>query len=210
MKQYEYIAVDFDGTLCVHRFPEIGEPNPGVIEYIKKQAAAGTKIILHTCRENDEADGRRYLDEAVEWCKAHKIPIAAVNENPFVTFGGRKIYADIYIDDRAVNVNEIQRVNVINEPEKQKAQLTDCSVDMDKHWEEVLKLAEKYGFILQAAGGAAILATHQNQLESRGLSEYKRIQKMNGHCPKKYGYEPCVDLNGEHLCNHCSHESVTA
>lgn len=66
-KEYDFIAVDFDGTLCVHRFPEIGEPKPGVIEYIKQQAEAGTKIILHTCRENDEPGGRNYLDEAVEW-----------------------------------------------------------------------------------------------------------------------------------------------
>jgi len=32
----------------------------------------------------------------------------------------------------------------------------------DQHWTEVLKLAEKYGFIRQAFGGVAILATHQN------------------------------------------------
>jgi hypothetical protein len=44
----------------------------------------------------------------VEWCKEHGIPIDAVNENPFVPFGKRKLYADIYIDDRAVNVNSIR------------------------------------------------------------------------------------------------------
>jgi len=32
----------------------------------------------------------------------------------------------------------------------------------DQHWTEVLKLAEKYGFIRQAFGGTAILITHQN------------------------------------------------
>ena len=113
-KQYEFIAVDFDGTLCVHQFPEIGEPKHIVIEYIKRQAAAGTKIILHTCRENDEDGGRKYLDEALQWCNAHGIPIAAINENPFVPFGKRKIYADIYIDDRAVNVAEVERAQYGN------------------------------------------------------------------------------------------------
>ena len=38
--------------------------------------------------------------------------------------------------------------------------------DADKHWSEVMKLAEQYGFILQAAGGTAFLATHRNQLET--------------------------------------------
>lgn len=32
----------------------------------------------------------------------------------------------------------------------------------DSHWEEVLKLAEKYGFIRQSFGGTAILVTHEN------------------------------------------------
>ena len=37
----------------------------------------------------------------------------------------------------------------------------------DSHWEEVLRLAEKYGFIRQAAGGTAILITHENIIEGR-------------------------------------------
>jgi hypothetical protein len=106
MKQYEFIACDFDGSLCEHRFPEIGEPKGNVIGFIRNHAQQGTKIILHTCREN-APNGRQYLTEAVEWCKDHAIPIHAVNENPWVPFGGRKIYADIYIDDRAVNVKDI-------------------------------------------------------------------------------------------------------
>ena len=108
LKYYEYIAVDFDGTLNDHAFPEIGPPKPLVIKYIQQHAQRGTKIILHTCREDDEPGGRQYLTEAVEWCKKHGIPIDAVNENPYVPFGKRKIYADIYIDDRAVNAAEVE------------------------------------------------------------------------------------------------------
>jgi len=112
-KHYEFIAVDFDGTLCVNKFPEIGEPKPTVIEYIKKQAARGSKIILNTCRENGT---RNLLDEAVKWCAAHGIPLDAVNENPFNKYREefktpppRKVYADLYIDDKAVNVAEIEQ-----------------------------------------------------------------------------------------------------
>jgi hypothetical protein len=106
MKKYNYIAVDFDGTLCEHRFPEIGEPIYKTMRFICYHAERGAKIILHTCREN-APDGRQYLTEAVEWCKDHAVPIHAVNENPWVPFGRRKIYADIYIDDRALNVEDL-------------------------------------------------------------------------------------------------------
>lgn len=112
-KQPEFIAVDFDGTLCVNNFPEIGEPKQAVIAYIRMQAARGSKIILNTCRENGT---RNLLDEAVSWCAAHAIPLDAVNENPFNKYREefktpppRKVYADLYIDDKAVNVTDIER-----------------------------------------------------------------------------------------------------
>jgi len=38
-------------------------------------------------------------------------------------------------------------------------------MDKDQHWEDVLRLAEKYGFIVYAVGGVAVLATHQVQKE---------------------------------------------
>lgn len=46
---------------------------------------------------------------------------------------------------------------------------------MDKHWDEVMELARKYGFIVHDYGGVATLATHESQ-EDR----YRRIQEMNG------------------------------
>jgi len=33
-----------------------------------------------------------------------------------------------------------------------------------------------------------MLLTYQNQLEYYGEAEYLRIQQMNGHCPKTFGY----------------------
>ena len=67
MPKYEFVAVDFDGTLCANAFPEVGAPNRAVIEYVKRLAAEGAKIILYTSRENRT---RRLLDEAVAFCKA--------------------------------------------------------------------------------------------------------------------------------------------
>ena len=113
-RYYDTIAVDFDGTLCEYAFPEIGEPKHLVISFVKQHAARGTKIILWTCRENGTR--RALLDEAVAFCAAHEIPLYAVNENPANTYAGqygveragRKVFADLYIDDKALNVAEVE------------------------------------------------------------------------------------------------------
>lgn len=96
-----YIAFDFDGTVCEHAFPDIGPENRRVIEYLQTKKAQGAKLILWTCRE--DRPERAYLTEAAEWCRKQGISIDYINENPEVDFGYPKIYADVYIDDRAVN-----------------------------------------------------------------------------------------------------------
>jgi hypothetical protein len=56
------------------------------------------------------------LDEAVVWCFAHGIPIYAVNVNHENTYPKeygiettvRKVYADLYIDDKARSVADIE------------------------------------------------------------------------------------------------------
>lgn len=93
------IAVDFDGTLCENKWPEIGLPHMDVIEYVKKRKADGDKLILWTNRVDDK------LDEAVRWCAEQGIIFDAVNTNlPEIveSFGSdtRKIFANEYIDDR--------------------------------------------------------------------------------------------------------------
>lgn len=92
------IAVDFDGTLCVNKYPEIGDPNKELIAYLKKRQANGEKLILWTSRVDDR------LDEAVKWCAEHGLLFDAVNDNlPEIveSFGSncRKIFANEYIDD---------------------------------------------------------------------------------------------------------------
>lgn len=42
------IAVDFDGTLCTNKYPDIGEPNKNLIAYLKKRQSNGDKLILWT------------------------------------------------------------------------------------------------------------------------------------------------------------------
>jgi hypothetical protein len=104
----KYIAVDFDGTLCEHAFPGIGEVKPihkRLHDLIIQNQKEGCKIILWTCRE-DIPEGN-YLTQAVDWCKTQGIEFDYINENPECDFGHpekvRKIVADIYIDDKAFN-----------------------------------------------------------------------------------------------------------
>ena len=46
-------AVDFDGTLCENRWPEIGEPNQELIGYLVGRRRQGDKVILWTCRSGE-------------------------------------------------------------------------------------------------------------------------------------------------------------
>lgn len=93
-------AVDFDGTLCVDRYPEIGEPRERVIEAVRRlRCECGGRLILWTCREGDQ------LARALQWCYAHGLDFDAVNDNlpeHIARYGNncRKVYADAYIDDR--------------------------------------------------------------------------------------------------------------
>lgn len=98
---YKIIAVDFDGTLCYSNWPELGEPNLPLIEYLKSWKKQGNKLILWTCRAGDA------LDNAVVWCNEHDLIFDAVNDNlPEIVelYGNnsRKITCDYYIDDRAM------------------------------------------------------------------------------------------------------------
>ncbi len=102
MKQL-IIAVDFDGTIIEHNFPNIGKPIPYAIEALKILKAAGHKTILWTCRE-DSPQGN-YLTDAIEYCRNNGVEFDAVNDNikPYedhLYTNSRKVYANLYIDDK--------------------------------------------------------------------------------------------------------------
>ena len=102
------IAVDFDGTLCANEWPAIGAPRTAVLAYLAARRAAGDKLILWTNRRGER------LSEAVQWCEGQGITFDAVNENlPEIVenFGGdcRKVYADQYIDDKAVLPDSLEK-----------------------------------------------------------------------------------------------------
>jgi len=103
-------AVDFDGTLSMGaRWPEIGFPNVELFEFLKKQKAAGSRIILYTCRSGE------HLIEAQAFCLKFGLTFDAINENLpelIEAYGNdsRKINADYYIDDKNLDVNALIKI----------------------------------------------------------------------------------------------------
>ena len=94
------IAVDFDGTIVEHRYPAIGKKIPNAIKILKKLKAEGHILILWTYRSGEE------LSEAVTYCKKKGLEFHGINNNTddedFDFTYSRKIYADLFIDDRNI------------------------------------------------------------------------------------------------------------
>lgn len=94
------IAVDFDGTIVEHKYPEIGKERVFAFETLKSLQKDGHQLILWTYRSGQE------LEDAVEYCRKNGLEFYAINSNyPEEKFDAnisRKILADIYIDDRNV------------------------------------------------------------------------------------------------------------
>ena len=92
-------AIDFDGTIVEDKWPDIGKAKQEVVDFILDIQTRGDKWILWTMREGER------LDRAVEWLARHWLRPDAVNDNlPELKheFGNnpRKVFADVYIDDR--------------------------------------------------------------------------------------------------------------
>jgi hypothetical protein len=95
------IAVDFDGTIVEHKYPEIGKEILFAFETLRALQDQGHQLILWTFRSGKE------LDEAVEYCRRNGVEFYAVNasypEEVFdEDYDSRKIDADIFIDDRNI------------------------------------------------------------------------------------------------------------
>jgi len=92
------IAVDFDGTIVEHKYPEIGKEVLFAFDTLKALQKDGHLLVLWTYRANKE------LDEAVEFCRKNGVEFYAVNKNypeeDYDSTISRKIDADIFIDDK--------------------------------------------------------------------------------------------------------------
>lgn len=100
------VAVDFDGTLFSEAFPGVGEPNIPLIRKLIEARKNGVKLILWTCREG------KYLEDAVTACREYGLEFDAINDNlqevkELMGCNSRKIAADVYIDDKVVDMSVI-------------------------------------------------------------------------------------------------------
>ncbi len=111
------IAVDFDKTLSMANWPEVGEPYEKLFKMLIEEKKGGTKIVLFTCRTGEA------LRKAVTFCNEQGLYFDAINDNvPTIieSYGDnpRKISADLYIDDKAVNpgeyVKKLEHIDKIN------------------------------------------------------------------------------------------------
>lgn len=92
------IAVDFDGTIVQHEFPDIGKPILEAFQWLYEFQKAGADLILYTMRDKD------YLVAAIDFCKEYGIHFNSCNFNPTQPLWttSPKCYAHIYIDDAAI------------------------------------------------------------------------------------------------------------
>ena len=65
------IAVDFDGTLCENKWPDIGKPNEKIISYLRLEKERGTKL-------HDWA--KRTIDLGIKQPRSNKTLYAYVND----------------------------------------------------------------------------------------------------------------------------------
>lgn len=104
------IAVDFDGTICEHTFPGIGDLKEGVAEALATFRSLGFRIIIYSCRTSHyhteifgagPAMERPRVKEMVAFLNHHHIPFDEVDDG---TKG--KPLADFYIDDNGIRFDD--------------------------------------------------------------------------------------------------------
>lgn len=103
------IAVDFDGTLCDHAFPNIGAVKPGAREALEMFRSLGYHIIIWSCRSchyfyeifGGSADTpvleRQRMKEMIAFLDVESIPYDSIDDG-----SKGKPSADFYIDDKAI------------------------------------------------------------------------------------------------------------
>jgi hypothetical protein len=96
------IAVDFDGTIVEHKYPEIGREIPFATDTLRHLIQDRHQLILWSCREG------QLLQDAIDWCHERGVDFYAVNNDyPEETIENsnhfsRKLKVDMFIDDRNV------------------------------------------------------------------------------------------------------------
>jgi len=105
-KRRNSFSFDYDDTIIVD-----GEINEDVVKVMRYLKAKGQLVILETCRSG------QMLDEAIDVLRRNKIPFDEVNVNSDFETNSRKIFADIKVDNRAINVKDVLDLMVADIPD---------------------------------------------------------------------------------------------
>ena len=91
------IAIDFDGTVVAHEYPNVGK-DIGAVPVLRKIIESGNNIILYTMRSG------KHLQDAIDWYAEKGIPLYGVQFHPTqkTWTDSNKCYAQLYIDDAAL------------------------------------------------------------------------------------------------------------
>lgn len=115
------LAIDFDLTICMSHYPEMGDERLNAGNVIRKLHQDGFGIVINTCREG------LALADAIHWLNHHKIPYHYINCNfPHLiskfSADCRKISADVYIDDKCLTglPSWLEIYNILNNRDWQK------------------------------------------------------------------------------------------
>lgn len=104
------IAVDFDGTIVTHEYPDVGREVNLAKEVINMLGENGHRCFLYTMR-----DGSELLD-AITYCQDNDINMCGWNESPEQFSESPKQYATFYIDDAAVGCPLLFNPNLSRRP----------------------------------------------------------------------------------------------
>jgi hypothetical protein len=105
------IAIDFDDTINIngaHKYPVCGDVRPYAKEVINFMHKLGIKIVIWTSRDvaynQDERKMYDHMSPMINWLDKNEIHYDAINKSiqfaPY-HYNGRKVYAHMYVDDRA-------------------------------------------------------------------------------------------------------------
>lgn len=102
-KHPKVLVVDFDGTIARDKYPDIGEPLPGVKDALGSLMDAGYEIAIFSCRmrKNDGRPGsvpEQQREAMEEWLETNEIPYTCIEDG----YEG-KPHADYYIDNKGLH-----------------------------------------------------------------------------------------------------------
>ncbi len=142
------LTIDLDGTILQYDGSEgsaLGQPIPGIKEELQKIRDAGLRIAIWTVRSN--------VDEIRAKLTEYGIPFDYINNNPDQpSDGSDKLYADVYVDDRAISFNG-------------KSQgLADKVLNFQPWWDKMNKIEQMIEAVAAGADPATVLEAKANLL----------------------------------------------